>query len=73
MTFILKDREFTNSLNDPNSDDYQTLARQLINNVSFTILMEWIYKRVLMGYIMSRDSLNFGPSVAKTLKIYREA
>jgi hypothetical protein len=44
MTLTLKDREFTNSLNDPNSDDFQTLARQLKNNVSFTIVMELIYK-----------------------------
>ena len=37
-TFTLKDQEFTNSLNDPNSDDYQTLSVQVRNNVSFNIL-----------------------------------
>ncbi|CAB4010984.1 Brain-specific angiogenesis inhibitor 3, partial [Paramuricea clavata] len=32
MTFTLKDREFTNSLHDPNSEDYQTLSREVKNN-----------------------------------------
>ncbi|CAB3985460.1 fibrillin-2 isoform X2 [Paramuricea clavata] len=32
VTFTLKDRKFTNSLNDPTSDNYQTLSRQVTNN-----------------------------------------
>ena len=42
MTFTLKDIDFTNSLHDPNSDDYQTLSRLVKNNVSFTIVMNFI-------------------------------
>jgi hypothetical protein len=39
ITLTLKDREFTNSLNDRNSDDYQTLSREIINDVSYTIVI----------------------------------
>ncbi len=40
ITFTLKDREFTSSLNDPNSDDYQTLSAQVRSNVSFTVVIK---------------------------------
>ena len=34
ITLTTKEREFTNSLNDPNFGDYQTLSRQVRSNVS---------------------------------------
>ena len=33
ITFTLNGREFTDSLNDPTSDDYQTLSTDVKNNV----------------------------------------
>ena len=44
ISFTLEDAEFTNSLNDPNSDDYQTLSAQITSNVSYTFSFVYIYE-----------------------------
>ena len=46
VTFTLKDREFTNSLNDPNSDAYRRLSLELRDNVGIFFFIKKSFKNM---------------------------